>query len=216
MQSKGKGKKKPNAPRKNPALQPCSTHRTAKQPQGAQQSSRATGTAAPKGTGITARRESVAGTAPKGNGIPARRGTAPQGSRATGPKGRKAIGPKGCRQGKSQSVHRKNALQGRRMTEGTGTAIPKGNVGQGPKESAAGTVPKGNAADARRATGMAGPKGNAAGTALKENAAAGSKGNAAGVRRATVAAGRWVTGIAVLTRMGVPARRTVLSRKSIK
>ena len=42
------------------------------------------------------------------------------------------------------------------------------------------------------------------------------KGNAEGARRVTVAGGRRATGITVLTRMGVQARRTVLSRKSIK
>ncbi len=84
------------------------------------------------------------------------------------------------------------------MTEGTGTAIPKGNAEGAHRANVAEGI-RGNAGDARRATGITAPKGNAE-----------------GARRVTVAGGRRATGITVLTRMGVQARRTVLSRKSIK
>ena len=180
------------------------------------------GTAVPRATGITAPKGNAAGTARRENALQGRRATGPkghkgivlQGRRATGPKGRKGIVRQGRSPGISLSVHRKNARQGRRMTEGTGTAIPKGNAEGAHRANVAEGI-RGNARDARRATGITAPKGNAEG-ARRVTGITAPKGNAEGARRVTVAGGRRATGITVLTRMGVQARRTVLSRKSIK
>ena len=164
------------------------------------------GTAVPRATGITAHKGNAAGTP--------RRDKAQQGRRATGPKGRKGIVRQGRSPGISLSVHRKNARQGRRMTGGTGTAIPKGNA-EGARRATVAEGHRGNAEDARRATGITAPKGNAEG-ARRVTGITVPRENAEGARRATVAEGHRATGITVLTRMGVLARRTVLSRKSIK